>query len=303
MAVIGTIPNSEKFIPRGMNADPLNLSAVADALLYRTTVPRDIFRVDLLSAPFVISFGNSVDFPKFKVVGQVDVLLDVNQTSAFRVSKEGAGSIYIRCNTTVGAEALHFNDTALDQYTRFFGSGDVRFDSQLRIKEIGADPTQIADNSFLYAKDVAGITELFARSSDGTVHQITPPASDGSVIYGATGPVSIAIATTTFAIVGKIIGTNANEVNVQLKMRASGTLKNLRIFVSTNNHNGITTIRVRKNGVNGNQLVSYAALGIGEQEDLVNTDTFVAGDLISIQLTTLATSGLMVIEIAQVEAA
>lgn len=43
-----------------------------------------------------------------------------------------------------------------------------------RIIRLLADPAAEASRMLVYSKDVLGITQLFARSSDGTVHQITP---------------------------------------------------------------------------------------------------------------------------------
>lgn len=37
-----------------------------------------------------------------------------------------------------------------------------------------ADPGAVADVAFVYTKDVAGVTQLFAQTSDGTVYQLTP---------------------------------------------------------------------------------------------------------------------------------
>lgn len=37
-----------------------------------------------------------------------------------------------------------------------------------------ADPAAVADQVQLYSKDAAGITQVFARASDGTINQLTP---------------------------------------------------------------------------------------------------------------------------------
>lgn len=44
-----------------------------------------------------------------------------------------------------------------------------------RIFQSPADPAAEADKVLLYGKDAAGVSQLFARSDDGTVHQLTPP--------------------------------------------------------------------------------------------------------------------------------
>lgn len=50
-------------------------------------------------------------------------------------------------------------------------------DGQIRLKEISADPSNVADYGFLYTKDVGGTTELFYQDSAGNVRQLTPIAS------------------------------------------------------------------------------------------------------------------------------
>lgn len=44
----------------------------------------------------------------------------------------------------------------------------------LRVIERALDPAAEANRIQVYSKDVAGITHLFARASDGTVYQLTP---------------------------------------------------------------------------------------------------------------------------------
>lgn len=53
-----------------------------------------------------------------------------------------------------------------------------------RIFQSAADPAAEPDKVLLYGKDVAGVSQLFARSDDGTVHQITPGGGGGSPTTG-----------------------------------------------------------------------------------------------------------------------
>lgn len=48
-----------------------------------------------------------------------------------------------------------------------------------RIFQSAADPAAEPDKVLLYGKDAAGVSQLFARSDDGTVHQLTPPGGGG----------------------------------------------------------------------------------------------------------------------------
>lgn len=49
-----------------------------------------------------------------------------------------------------------------------------------RIFESPADPAAELERVLLYSKDVAGVTQLFARSSDTLIHQITPSQAAGN---------------------------------------------------------------------------------------------------------------------------
>jgi hypothetical protein len=51
-----------------------------------------------------------------------------------------------------------------------------------RIFQSAADPATEPDRVMLYAKDAAGVAQLFARSDDGTVHQITPGGGGGEAV-------------------------------------------------------------------------------------------------------------------------
>lgn len=50
-----------------------------------------------------------------------------------------------------------------------------------RIIRLLADPAAETDRMLVYSKEVAGVTQLFARSDDGTVHQLTPSAGAGVI--------------------------------------------------------------------------------------------------------------------------
>lgn len=57
----------------------------------------------------------------------------------------------------------------------------------LKIIKRALDPTAEADRVQLYSKDVAGVSQLFAIASDGTVTQLTPPSGGGggdTIPYG-----------------------------------------------------------------------------------------------------------------------
>lgn len=71
------------------------------------------------------------------------------------------------------------------------------------------------------------------------------------------------------------------ETQSQVTFEQGGTLSKLAINV-TGSSTGVCDIRLRINGVNGNQIVSYASGETGIKEDLVNTDSVTAGDEINL---------------------
>jgi hypothetical protein len=56
-----------------------------------------------------------------------------------------------------------------------------------RIFQSAVDPAAEADKVLLYSKDAAGVAQLFARSDDGIVHQLTPPAAGSSLFVWQVG--------------------------------------------------------------------------------------------------------------------
>ncbi len=96
-------------------------------------------------------------------------------------------------------------------------------------------------------------------------------------------------------------GISTTEANVQLIVRATVTFSNFRINLSANTFAATTTWRTRKNTVNGGQLVSYGAAVTGAKEDITNTDSTVAGDLICWGKDSGGTSGAATSEMVQVQ--
>jgi hypothetical protein len=83
----------------------------------------------------------------------------------------------------------------------------------------------------------------------------------------------------------------STELNVQFTTHIAGTLSNFFIYVYSNSANFTTTLRVRKNTANGNQVISVTAAATGQFEDTSNTDTLVDGDIINYSYVTAAGTG------------
>lgn len=71
------------------------------------------------------------------------------------------------------------------------------------------------------------------------------------------------------------------EANVQRTTQTPGVYYGLYTRVTTNTSNGSCPFRFRKNTANGNQVVTYAAGETGVKQDITNTDSVVAGDIIN----------------------
>ena len=82
---------------------------------------------------------------------------------------------------------------------------------------------------------------------------------------------------------------HATEANRQVIWRHNATLSGLGCAIPTNSINETSTVRIRINGANGNQVVSVAGLATGHFEDTTNSDSVTAGDKISLSCVTGAT--------------
>lgn len=73
-----------------------------------------------------------------------------------------------------------------------------------------------------------------------------------------------------------------SEANTQITQRTAGVMSNLYAIVADNTFfdDGVSssTLRTRKNGLNGNQVLTIPHQAIGEFEDTTHTDTIANGD-------------------------
>lgn len=82
-----------------------------------------------------------------------------------------------------------------------------------------SDPTQESNKVLMYSKDSGGTSQLFARSDDGTVHQITPPPA-GGVSGNVDDTVQTTNATTT--VISTIaMATNDRVMSVEGSIRSA----------------------------------------------------------------------------------
>lgn len=92
---------------------------------------------------------------------------------------------------------------------------------------------------------------------------------------------------TSYMVAGSGAHTSpsATETERQVVIRSAGTTSRLAIMVTANDR-GASTLRMRKNTANGNQVAAITAATTGLFEDAINTDAFVATDLFNYELTT-----------------
>jgi len=85
------------------------------------------------------------------------------------------------------------------------------------------------------------------------------------------------------------------EARTQTEANAAFNAKNMYVYISANTLDGATTFRLRKNSGNSNLVVSVGAGLTGQFEDIVNTDSFVAADLLNWSVITGGTGGTIAI--------
>lgn len=106
------------------------------------------------------------------------------------------------------------------------------------------------------------------------------------VSHPTSRPYSTASTTYFFELNGYLDVSNTTEAASQYEMRVSGTFKRWSIYVPSNSRTTATTAGLRKNGVNQTSSISVGNLASGWFEDLTNTVSVVANDLICWRLTT-----------------
>lgn len=151
----------------------------------------------------------------------------------------------------------------------------------LRFIERVGDPTAELNNILLYAKDVAGITQLFIRASDGTIQQVTPVPGASTFTWGND---SVAAgADTRFLTPGR--GPTALLTDVQMiPAPRAGVLQNLFVRHQSAVGNGnIVSYAVMLNGVATGLVTTLATGAIGQSFNTIPTVVVAQGDQISLR--------------------
>lgn len=159
---------------------------------------------------------------------------------------------------------------------------------EFRLRTNGADDTQVITTSGTGEFEdttntdnlVSGDLICLDEQETGSMHDDNFTLGSFQMTLDASSDVPLfltALGFATFNAFHPITGagrTSSTETDVEYTMRATRTLRDLRIFVSIYSTNGPVT--VRKNQADGSLTVTIT--GTGEFLDSVNTDSFVAGD-------------------------
>lgn len=153
----------------------------------------------------------------------------------------------------------------------------------LRLIELAADPAAEPDRVLVYPKDVAGVSQLFARSDNGVVHQLTPTAADGSAVIAFGNDNISALADTRFLDPYWSSRTAVTTI-IDIAAPRAGTLRNLFIRHNAAVGNGNSVVyTVMVNGVATTLTATLATGAVGQSSDLVNSAVVAQGDRIAVR--------------------
>ena len=164
---------------------------------------------------------------------------------------------------------------------------------QVKIKERAADPSTVTDEVQVYAKDDSGTAQLYARDGGGTVHQLTP-TSLSTVTREippelwfqqdvAASQTNVDLSAQTSQLYDTFVAHRAGSI-IGLSSRLTASI--------TDATSDSLLVTVTVNGTPGTLEVSHASGGNpdgGQVTQATGVDTFVAGDELGIEITTLGT--------------
>lgn len=181
----------------------------------------------------------------------------------------GAGTVRTRKNIANGAQSVSVTGTGLLEDTT---------------------------NSDSYANGDTGCIQFEPATtgaySPSIVSVILESTANAPVLMQVTTGQAVTLNATHYPQIMGGLGKAVTEADAQYIARMDGTLSKLRAYNGTA-LDATLTIKVRKNGADGNQAVSWSASTTGAATDSSNTDSFVIGDLLNYQWTnaSLGTNG------------
>lgn len=131
--------------------------------------------------------------------------------------------------------------------------------------------------------------ETKAGASTGTLNSVIGLDYESSELATVTGSLSGSLAGITpgsnkYYRTNCSGATNLLQIQAQLYITGTITIKNPRVRIWSNNHNATSTWTLQKNGVDTAVVLSVPATTTGEFVDSVNTVDVVAGDLVNWKL-------------------
>ncbi len=154
----------------------------------------------------------------------------------------------------------------------------------------------VAGDTFAYQMGTGGTS---GNTSVSAITTVVDSSGSGSYLLQG-GTVSVTGSGTTY-MWPPAIGGNATEANIRYKFNAATVARNLRVYASTNTYNAAVTCTVRKNAADGSVTLSIPASTSGAFEDTSNTDSFSAGDFISLSRVAAAGAGTLSIQSVVIE--
>lgn len=128
---------------------------------------------------------------------------------------------------------------------------------------------------------VGSIANEFETSGQAFTQLVGSGGSPQNVNQGAT----------TFPVCCGTGAFTTENTGAQWAAVETATISDAQVRVKTNTASGAATVKSRKNGADGNILISVTAGSTGLFEDITHTDSIVAGDLINFSFSVAAGTG------------
>lgn len=186
-------------------------------------------------------------------------------------------TLRLRKNTANGNQVLTITAGATGLFEDLSNTDSVAAGDKVNIQSVppATGTYSFFDLSFVF--DSSNATE--------TVTRLGPLRGNDTIALDST--------TTFYPLSGSPTFTTAatTETEVRCLQRVAGTFRNMCVNVTSNARVSSTTFRARKNGANGNMVVSVGAGVTGFLEDVANTDAVVVGDDYNFSIATGAGAG------------
>lgn len=155
----------------------------------------------------------------------------------------------------------------------------------VKIQERTGDPVAEAGRAIVYVKDVSGTNQLFARTEDGTVNQLTPVASQGVAPFPEKWSQLVVPANQAATAMGQLLSQLFDDTQAIRPFSVVG----IGLRADGNCTAGTATAKITKNGVAGTlSAVLTAGNAKVQATQASGTDTFIAGDTLGVTLETSA---------------